>query len=40
MVSYTYIVLNIKIGPFAAEQLHHRHVAPIGSPDQRRPTSL
>ena len=35
-----YIVHNIKICPFAIEQLHHRYVICNGRHHQRRPTLL
>ena len=35
-----YIVHNIKICPFATEQLHHRYVTSNGRHYQRRPTLL
>ena len=32
--------LDINIGPFATEQLHHRHLTTFSRPSQRRSTSL
>ena len=35
-----YSVHNIKIGPFATEQLHHRYVTSYDRHYKRRPTFL
>ena len=39
-MTINYIVHNIKIGPFATEQLHHRYVTSNGRHYKRGPTIL